>query len=194
MVRYADDIVLGFQYQSDAERFLTALRERFAKFNLELHADKTRLIEFGQYAAERRRCRGKGKPENFNFLGFTHICSRSRKGRFAIRRHPIKVRMRAKLRELKEEFRRRLHAPVEEVGRWIQSVVMGWYRYFAVPRSMPYLRSFWYHVAWLWKRSLGRRSQKGYVTWDRMSRLIRRWLPQPRILHPYPSQRLCVTT
>ena len=194
VVRYADDIVLGFQYESDAERFLTALRERFAKFNLELHADKTRLIEFGQYAAERRRCRGKGKPETFNFLGFTHICSRSRKGKFAIRRHPIQARMRAKLRELKEEFRRRLHAPVKEVGRWIQSVVVGWYRYFAVPRSMPYLRSFWYHVGRLWKRSLGRRSQKGHVTWDRMSRLIRRWLPPPRILHPYPSQRLYVTT
>ena len=194
VVRYADDIVLGFQHQSDAERFLMALRERFAKFKLELHPDKTRLIEFGRYAAERRECRGQGKPETFNFLGFTHSCSRSRKGKFAIRRHPIKARMRAKLRELKEELRRRLHAPVEDVGSWLQSVVEGWYRYYAVPGSMPSLRSFWYHVVWLWKRSLGRRSQKGYVTWDRMSRLIRRWLPPPRILHPYPSQRLCVTT
>jgi len=194
VVRYADDFVVGFQYQSDAEQFLTELRERLAKFNLELHPEKTRVIEFGRYAAERRSRRGAGKPETFTFLGLTHTCSRTRQGKFAVRRHPNKARMRAKLREIKEELRRRRHAPVAEVGRWVRSVVVGWCRYYAVPLSLGYLRSFWYHVVWLWKRSLGRRSQKGYVTWDRMSRLTRRWLPQPRIMHPYPSQRLCVTT
>jgi group II intron reverse transcriptase/maturase len=194
VVRYADDFVVGFQHQSDAEQFLRKLRERLAKFHLELHPEKTRVIEFGRFAAERRSRRGAGKPASFHFLGLTHTCSRTRAGKSTVRRTPQKARMRAKLREIKDELRRRRHAPVAEVGRWLQSVVVGWYRYYAVPLSMDCLRSFWYHVVWLWKRSMGRRSQKGYVTWSRMSRLIRRWLPQPRIMHPYPNQRLRVTT
>ena len=194
VVRYADDFVVGFQHRSDAERFLSELRERFAKFNLELHPEKTRLIEFGRYAAERRERRGAGKPETFDFLGFTHACSRTRKGTFAVLRFPIKKRVRAKLRAIKEALWRRMHRPVAETGRWLQSVVSGWLRYYAVPRTYPWLSSFLRHVLRLWRWTLCRRGDKRKPTWERAYRLAARWLPKPRILHPYPAQRLAVRT
>ncbi|MFQ6098981.1 MAG: group II intron reverse transcriptase/maturase [Armatimonadota bacterium] len=194
VVRYADDIVMGFQHRSDAERFLEGLRERFAKFNLELHPDKTRLIEFGRFAAENRRRRGEGKPETFDFLGFTHACSRTRKGAFAVLRYPMKQRMRAKLRAIKESLRRRMHRPVEETGVWLRSVLRGWYRYYAVPRTYRWLTAFRWQVTWLWWRTLSRRGDKRKLSWKRTYALSNRWLPLPRILHPYPDQRLRVTT
>jgi len=194
VVRYADDIVVGFQHRSDAERFLTELRERFAKFNLELHREKTRLIEFGRFAAERRRRRGEGKPETFDFLGFTHACSRTRKGTFAVLRFPMKRRMRAKLKELKQALWRRMHCPVTETGWWLQSVVRGWLRYYAVPRTYRWLSSFRQHVMWLWWWTLRRRGDKRKLSWARLYRLAARWLPVPRILHPYPDERLAVRT
>jgi len=194
VVRYADDFVVGFQHRSDAERFLGELRERFAQFNLELHPDKTRLIEFGRFAAENRLRRGQGKPETFDFLGFTHACSRTRKGTFTVLRFPMKKRMRVKLRAIQDSLRRRLHRPVAETGRWLQSVVSGWLRYYAVPRSYRWLQKFRGRVMWLWWRVLCRRSQKARVPWIRVLRLAARWLPTPRILHPYPSTRLAVRT
>jgi group II intron reverse transcriptase/maturase len=197
VVRYADDIILGFQQRSDAERCLAELRERFRKFNLELHPDKTRLIEFGRFAADNRKGRGGnggGKPETFDFLGFTHICDKTRDGRFIVLRQTMRKRMRAKLKELKLELRRRLHDPVPEVGRWLGAVVRGHFRYYGVPRNGPALTLFRYQVVGLWLRTLRRRSQKHRVTWARMWRLVQRWLPSPRIYHPYPEQRLCVIT
>ena len=170
------------------------MKERFSRFNLELHAEKTRLIEFGRYAGSDRSGRGDGKPETFDFLGFTHICGKSRGGDFALHRRPMKKRMRAKLREIKENLRKRMHLPIPEVGQWLRTVVGGWYRYYAVPRSYKVLSSFRFQVAWLWYRTLRRRSQKSSLTWTRMYRLLEHWLPKPRILHPYPSERLRVTT
>jgi group II intron reverse transcriptase/maturase len=195
VVRYADDFVVGFQHRTDAERFWAELGERFAKFSLDLHADKTRLIEFGRYAAERRAERGASKPETFDFLGFTHICGRTKKnGRFVVCRRPMAKRMRTKLREIKQTLLRCRHAPVAEQGQWLRSVVEGWYRYFAVPMTYHTLTQFRRRVAWHWFRALRRRSQHHRITWQRMYRLINRWLPPPRILHPYPWQRLRVTT
>lgn len=194
VVRYADDIVVGFQYKSEAERFWLELQERFHKFNLELHAKKTRLIEFGRFAADSRAERGRGKPETFNFLGFTHICGKTRKGKFIVLRKPMKKRMQAKLKEIKIELRRRMHDPVPEVGCWLQSVVNGWYRYYAVPLTYRKLVSFRRRVGWLWMRTLRRRSQKIGVSRQRLYRLLDQWLPEPRILHPYPWDRLRVWT
>ena len=194
IVRYADDFVVGFQHREDGEQFLTDLRERFRRFNLELHAEKTRLIEFGRYAAQNRKMQGLGKPETFDFLGFTHSCSRTHKHRmFIVLRRPMKKRMRIKLKEIQQELRRRLHDPVAAVGAWLQTVVRGWYRYYAVPLTSGDLASFRYQVLWLWRRTLQRRSQKNRLNWTRMSRLAARWLPLPHILHPYPWQRICVT-
>ena len=194
VVRYADDFVVGFQHRSDAEQFLGELRQRLAKFNLELHPDKTRLIEFGRFAAERRKRRGQRKPETFDFLGFTHACSRTRKGAFAVLRYPISKRVRAKLAAIKDGLRRRMHRPVAETGRWLQSVVSGWQRYYAVPRTYPWLNAFRRGVQKLWWRTLRRRGDKRKTTWPQVYRLAARWLPLPRILHPYPDQRLAVTT
>jgi hypothetical protein len=193
-VRYADDFVVGFQHRSDAERFLGELRQRFAKFNLELHPDKTRLIEFGRFAAERRKRRGQRKPETFDFLGFTHACSRMRKGAFMVLRYPIKKRMRAKLAAIKESLRRRMNRPVAETGRWLESVVSGWLRYYAVPRTYPWLNEFLRRVLKLWWWTLRRRGNRRKTTWAQVYRLAARWLPVPRILHPYPDQRLAVKT
>jgi len=195
-VRYVDDFVVGFQYRSEAEQCLAELRERFREFGLELHPDKTRLIEFGRFAADNRRGPGGGgaKPETFSFLGFTHICDRTRKGKFIVLRQTERKRMRAKLRELKQELRRRLHHPVPEVGQWLRAVVRGHFQYFGVPRNGPALMLFRHQVAVLWIRSLRRRSQKHRVTWKRMGRLFSCWLPTARIYHPYPEQRLCVNT
>jgi RNA-directed DNA polymerase len=195
VVRYADDFVVGFQHLKEAEQFLKDLRERFRKFKLELHADKTRLIEFGRYAAERRTQSNKSKPETFNFLGFTHICSQTEKtGRFIVYRRPMAKRMRSKLKEIKEILLRLRHAPVVQVGQWLRSVVMGWYQYYAVPLSFHTLEAFRRRVAWHWFRALCRRSQKTQMTWQRMYSLIEAWLPPPRILHPYPWDRLRVMT
>ena len=193
VVRYADDIVAGFQHRSDAERFRAELAERFSSFALELHPAKTRLIEFGPFAAENRRRRGQGKPETFDFLGFTHICGTKRSnGRFTVLRQTMGERLQAKLGQVKAELRGRLHDPVPEVGRWLRSVVGGHLRYYGVPMNSPALALFRYRVSWLWYRSLRRRSQKTRLTWERMQRLIARWLPAAHVYHPYPLRRLGV--
>jgi RNA-directed DNA polymerase len=189
VVRFADDIVLGFQYKSDAERFWEELAQRLRKFRLELHPDKTRLVEFGCYAAVNRRRRGQGKPETFAFLGFTHICGKTRSGRFTVLRQTIRQRLQAKLGEVKTELKRRLHDPIPEVGKWLGAVVRGHMQYYGVPMNMPALFLFRSQVGWLWHRVLSRRSQNGHVDWDRMRRLIDRWLPLLRIYHPYPLHR-----
>ena len=194
VVRYADDFIVGFQHQADAERFLAELRERVTKFSLELHPEKTRLLEFGPYAAENRRRAGKGKPETFNFLGFTHISGKKRNGRFTVVRQTIRKRLQAKLSEVKAELRRRLHAPIPVVGRWLRSVVEGHLRYYGVPMNGPALLTFCFQVGRLWYRTLRRRSQTARITWERMRRLVWRWLPRARITHPYPLRRLGVVT
>ena len=195
VVRYADDIVLGFQYKSDAERFGKELAERLRKFQLELHPEKTRLLEFGRFAAENRKRRGQGKPVTFNFLGFTHICGKTRSnGRFTVLRQTMRKRLQAKLSEVKTELRRRMHDPIPEVGKWLRSVVAGHVRYYGVPMNSQALHLFRFQVGRHWHRALSRRSQTGRVHWDRMQRLIDRWLPPPRVCHPYPLRRLGVIT
>jgi len=194
VVRFADDFIAGFQHRADAERFLADLRERFAKFKLELHPEKTRLLEFGPFAVENRRRAGRGKPETFNFLGFTHICGKKRNGRFTVLRQTIRKRLQAKLSEVKAELRRRLHAPIPQVGAWLRTVVLGHLRYYGVPMNGPALFTFCFQVGRLWYRALRRRSQTARLTWEQMRRLIKRWLPPPRICHPYPLRRLGVVT
>jgi RNA-directed DNA polymerase len=194
IVRYADDFVMGFQHRSAAERCLQELRGRFTKFGLELHPDKTRLIEFGRFAAERRGKRGLGKPETFTFLSFTHYCGTMRKGAFTIKRQSATKRMRAKLQAIKAQLVRFRHYPVANVGKWLRSVVQGWFNYHAVPGNSPCLDRFRTQVGRVWHSVLRRRGQKvGAWAWERMSRLIRCWLPPARILHPYPNQRLVVS-
>jgi hypothetical protein len=195
VVRFADDIVLGFQLRSDAERFWKELAERLSKFQLELHPDKTRLLEFGPFAAGNRKQRGQGKPETFDFLGFTHICGKKRSnGMFTVLRQTIRKRLQAKLSEVKAELKRRMHAPVPEQGQWLSAVVGGHIRYYGVPMNDHALFRFRFQVGWLWHRALARRSQTGRILWDRMRRLIDRWLPPPRPCHPYPLRRLGVIT
>jgi group II intron reverse transcriptase/maturase len=194
IVRYADDFVVGFQAQSDAEKFLADLRERFAKFALELHPEKTRLFEFGAFADQNRRQRGEGKPETFNFLGFTHICAKKRNGRYTVLRQTIRKRLQAKIAEVKEELRKRMHHPIPVVGNWLRSVVGGHVRYFGVPMNAPALHLFRFQVGRLWRRALKRRSQTARITWERMRRLIDRWLPAARVCHPYPLRRMGVIT
>ena len=195
IVRFADDIVVGFQGKADAERFRAELSERMRKFSLELHPEKTHLLEFGPFAAENRKKRGQGKPETFNFLGFTHICGKKRSnGRFTVKRQTIRKRLQAKLSAVKAELQRRMHHPIPQVGQWLRSVVGGHIRYYGVPSNGPALYLFRFQVGWLWHRSLSRRSQNGRVIWDRMRRLINRWLPPARICHPYPLRRMGVIT
>ena len=195
VVRYADDFLVGFQSRTEAEAFLVALRERMARFSLELHPDKTRLIEFGPFAEHNRRGRGQGKPETFNFLGFTHICSRKRSnGRFTVLRQTQRSRLQGKLAEVKAELKRRMHDPVPELGQWLGSVLRGHLQYYGVPMNAPALNLFRFQVARLWHRTLCRRSQKGRVLWERMKRLIERYLPPARICHPYPLRRMGVIT
>jgi len=194
IVRFADDLTMGFQYREDAEQFLTELRKRFRKFGLELHPTKTRLMEFGRYAAQDRERRGEGKPESFDFLGFTHSCDKTRNGRFIVLRQTMRKRMQAKLRELKHELRRRMHYPIPEVGQWLRSVLRGHFNYYAVPRNQRKLSAFKYQVYRLWFRTLRRRSQRHRITGERMNRLAARWFPRDRVLHPYPEQRLRVMT
>jgi RNA-directed DNA polymerase len=194
VVRFADDIVVGFQVQSDAQRFWAELKERMQKFQLELHPEKTRLLEFGRYAADHRKRHGLGKPETFAFLGFTHICGKTSKGRFTVLRQTIRKRLQAKLQAVKTELRRRMHDPVPEVGAWLKAVVGGHIRYYGVPSNRYALAHFRFSVGKLWHQVLRRRSQRGRVPWERMTRLIDRWLPPARIYHPYPLRRVRVTT
>jgi len=195
IVRFADDIVVGFQEKSDAKQFWAELTERMRKFDLELHPEKTRLLEFGPFAVKNRKQRGEGKPETFNFLGFTHICERKRSnGRFTVLRQTIRKRLQAKLNEVKAELRRRMHHPVPEVGQWLRSVVDGHNRYYGVPMNDPALHLFRLQVGWLWYRALSRRSQNGRIPWDRMHRILARWLPPVRNYHPYPLRRMGVVT
>jgi group II intron reverse transcriptase/maturase len=194
VVRFADDAVIGFEFKDDAEQFWKELKERMQKFQLELHPEKTRLIEFGRHAAANRKRRGLGKPEAFDFLGFTHICGKTSRGRFTVLRQTIRKRLQAKLQQVKTELRRRMHDSIPTVGAWLKSVVGGHLRYYGVPGNRYALAHFRFTVGNLWHRVLRRRSQKGRVSWKRMQRLIRRWLPPARICHPYPARRLRVTT
>ena len=193
IIRYADDTVLGFQYQADADRFLENFRERLKKFGLELHPDKTRRIEFGRFAEQNRKKRGEGKPETFDFLGFSHISGKDRNGKYALKRKTIAKRLRAKLREIKQELRRRMHDPVLQTGKWLRSVVQGYFNYHAVPGNMQRLNVFRERVTRFWRRALRRRSQKHRLTWARMHRLVEIWLPRPHALHPYPNARFAAT-
>jgi RNA-directed DNA polymerase len=194
IVRWADDFIVGFETEQDARQFLTELRERFTRFGLELHPDKTRLIEFGRNADWTRRRRGAGKPETFDFLGLTHICARTRRGRFQVRRITIAKRMRAKLREIKIELKRRRHDPVPEQGAWLRSVVQGHLVYYAVPGNTDAVKEFRSQVARHWYQALRRRSQKTRLTWGRMNRLTSRWLPPVRVRPPYPDVRFAAST
>lgn len=194
IVRFADDFTMGFEYQEDAQRFLVELRERFAKFGLELHPGKTRLIEFGRFAATNRQARGLGKPETFDFLGFTHICARMRDGRFWVRRITISKRMRAKLREVKDQLKRRRHQPIPDQGRWLASVVRGYRAYYAVPGNRAAVATFRTQLTKLWHKALERRSQRTRISWARMNRLATRWLPPARVVHPFPDVRFRVRT
>ena len=177
IVRYLDDFIVGFQNREDAEQFLKALRERLGQFGLTLHPDKTRLLEFGRYAAQNRQARGQGKPETFQFLGFVHSCGRTRKGGSRCIGTPRAERLRAKLKEVKAELRRRRHDPIPEVGQWLGSVVRGHCQYYGIPGNSRAIRRFRDEVSRLWHRALSRRSQKGAVRWERMQRLIKRWHP-----------------
>ena len=192
IVRYADDVVAGFEYEDDARRFLDAMRERFKEFALSLHPEKTRLIEFGRHAAANREKRGIGKPETFNFLGFTFICGKSRGGNFQVKRKTRRDRMKAKLQEVKWELRRRMHQSIPEQGKWLRQVVTGFFAYHAVPTNFVALEAFRLHTTRIWRRALRRRSQKDGFTWKRIEKLADDFLPIPRILHPWPSDRFAV--
>jgi RNA-directed DNA polymerase len=195
IVRYADDFIVGFQHRDDAERFQRELRERLATFHLELHPTKTRLIAFGKFALSRRRERGQGgKPETFNFLGLTHICGRSRGGKFLLRRLTERKRMTAKLHELSREMQRRHHQPIPEQGRWLNAVVRGHVAYYGVPTNAHAIAAFRTQVARRWHRALLRRGQRRRLPWVRMRRLVDRWLPRTSISHPWPAQRFDVRT
>jgi len=194
IVRFADDFAAGFEHRGEAERFLAELRERFARFGLVLHPDKTRLIEFGRYADKNRRDRGDGKPETFNFLGFTHSCAKTRKGWFTVLRQTMRKRWQAKLKAVKAELKRRLHDPVPEVGAYLRAVVMGHNRYYGVPMNGPALGAFRHALVRLWRWILQRRSQTHRMPWSRMGGYAQRWLPRPRICHPYPLVRFAVIT
>ena len=193
VIRYADDSIAGFQYQTDADRFLENLRERLAKFGLELHPDKTRRIEFGRFAGENRKRRGEGKPETFDFLGFTHISGKNSLGRFMVRRTTIRKRMRSKLRQIQQQLRQRMHDPMPRTGKWLQSVVHGHFNYYAVPGNLKSLGMFRDRVLALWWRTLRRRSQKRRISWTRILALAQSWLPQPSTLHPFPDARFAAT-
>nr|WP_210311706.1 group II intron reverse transcriptase/maturase [Brucella endophytica] len=192
IVRYADDVIVGFEHEEDARRFLDAMRARLEEFMLSLHPDKTRLIEFGRFAATNRKKRGLGKPETFTFLGFTFICGKSRTGRFQLKRKTRSDRMRAKLKDIKVELRRRMHWPIPEQGKWLRQVVTGHFAYYAVPTNSRAPSAFRHHVTDLWRRTLRRRSQRDGPTWERMRTLADDYLPKPRILHPWPSVRFAV--
>jgi group II intron reverse transcriptase/maturase len=194
IVRFADDYIVGFEHHRDAQQFLDDLRERFAKFALELNAEKTRLIEFGRFAVERRKARGLGRPETFDFLGFTHICAQQRNGRFTVRRITVSKRMRAKLRQVKDELARRRHQSIPEQGQWLASVVRGHCAYYAVPGNSRAVKAFRTQATRHWCAELRRRSQRHRLDWERMNRIATRWLPPAHITHPYPEQRFDART
>ncbi|HEV2713969.1 MAG TPA: group II intron reverse transcriptase/maturase [Terriglobales bacterium] len=189
VVRFADDFVVGFQHRKEAEQLIDELRERFAKFGLKLHPEKTRLIEFGRFAIPNRQARGEGKPETFNFLGFTHYCGTDLKGKFTVVRKTMRQRMLKKLTEVNLELRQRRHQPMDEQGRYVQALIRGHLNYYGVPFNSRAIRAFRVLVIRLWKKWLSRRSQKGYLAWDRMERFIDRWVPPAVICHSYPSAR-----
>lgn len=191
-VRYADDIVIGVEKREDAMLIIAELRDRLAKFGLTLHPEKTRLIEFGRWAEERRRQRKEGKPETFAFLGFLHTCAKARNGRFLLRRQTRPDRMRVTLHAIKEQLRRKRHDSVDAQGRWLQTVVRGYFAYHAVPTNTAALAVFLYRIKWLWRKALSQRSQNGLVTWQRMAVIARRWLPSVRVSHPWPQDRFLV--
>ena len=193
IVRFADDFIVGFEYREDAERFLGELRGRFAEFGLELHPGKTRLIEFGRHAARNRAARGEGKPETFDFLGFTHICAKSRSGRFWVRRITISKRMRAKLKAVNDQLKRRMHQPIPVQGRWLASVVRGHMAYYAVPGNTSAANAFRTQATGRWYKALRRRSQKTRINRARMNRIATRWLPPVRAVHPFPEARFAAT-
>lgn len=192
VVRYADDIVVGFEHEADARRFWDAMRTRLEQFSLELHGDKTRLLEFGRLAAVRRTQHGLGKPETFTFLGFIFICGKTRRGAFQLLRKTRGDRMMARLKEIKAQLRERMHDAIPEQGKWLKAVIAGYFAYHAVPTNLRALQAFRYHVTELWRRTLRRRSQKDGLTWERMTKLAAHWLPTPRILHPWPDRRFAV--
>ena len=193
LVRFADDVVVGFQSRKDAEQFQAALRVRLARFHLELHPEKTRLIEFGRFAAANRRARGEhGSPATFDYLGFTHSCCTTSTGHFCVLRTTRRKKVQAKIQEIALELRQRISDSVPLVGTWLRQVLQGHYQYYGVPYNMDALRAFRDEVVRRWKRVLSRRSQLGYVTWERMNRLVKRWIPKPKLTHPFPNQRLIV--
>lgn len=194
IIRFADDVVICFQHQADARRFLDEMRTRLGTFSLELHPEKTRLLQFGRFAAE-RMAKQKLRPETFDFLGFTHICSTTYKGnRFCVLRRSSRKKTKAKLKDIKQSLRRRMHDPIPETGKWLKQVLKGHYNYYNVPRNSQCLKQFRYNITLIWKKMLGRRGQKGYITWERMNRYCDNWLPHPdkTSRHPYPSQRVTV--
>jgi hypothetical protein len=193
IVRYADDFIVGFQHERDARRFLDEMRERLGKFALSLHPEKTRLIEFGRFAAQRRKRRGLGKPDTFNFLGFTFICGKTRAGKFQIKRKTRRDRMQAKLKMVQEEMRRRMHQPIPYQGKWLHFVVDGYFNDHAVPTNSRALVAFRTEIARRWRRVLARRSERTKLNWKQMKQIVDTWLPQPRILHPWPDKRFAVT-
>ena len=194
VVRYADDFVVGFQHQWEAENFLNDLRERLTRFGLDLHPDKTRLIAFGRFAKARRKERGLGKPETFDFLGMTHFCAKTLRGKFRVGRKPSRKRVRRTLRRIKEELRRRMHLSKHEVAKWLGRVISGWLNYYAVPGTSKFAEAFENAVRWLVLRTLRRRSQKDATEWAEARRLARMYWPKPTIRHPWPDQHLSVNT
>lgn len=188
-VRFADDTIVGFQREEEADKFLIELKSRLESFGLELHPDKTRLIEFGRYAAESRKNKGESRPETFTFLGFTHICSKTQGGRFEVNRRTVGKKARAKLDEIKQELRSRINHTISEVGSWLERVIAGHYQYYGVPGNYQPMSDFRYQISKAWHWTLNRRSQRGHVTWETMSRITDQWLPSPHICHPYPDKR-----
>jgi RNA-directed DNA polymerase len=193
VVRYADDLVVGFQYRADAERFLKEFQGRLAKFGLELHPEKTRLLEFGRFAAVDRCARGEGKPETFTFLGFTHMCGKSSRGLFVVWRETANKRLRAKLKQIKQTLRLRMHEPLAQIGAWLRSVCLGFYRYHAVPGNTRALSVFRHRLCQMWRRTLRHRGDRPRTSWERVAPLFDRWLPVPYTLHPYPADRFDAT-
>src|SRR6267154_1300067 len=192
IVRYADDFIVGFQHETDGRRFLDMMRERLQEFALSLHPEKTRLIEFGRFAANNRKARGLGKPETFTFLGFSFICGKSRRGKFQVQRKSRQDRMRAKLQAIKQELRQRMHQPIPQQGNWLRQVITGYFNYHAVPTNFRALAVFRHRITLLWRRVLAHRSQTAGLTWARMRRLASDWLPKPRILRLWPNARFAV--
>jgi len=189
VVRFADDFVVGFEHRKEADQFLAELRARLAKFGLNLHPEKTRLLEFGRFAVANRKARGEGKPETFAFLGFTHYCGTTRNGKFTVIRKTMRQRMLKKLKEVNLELRQRRHQPVDVQGCYVQAVIRGHVNYYGVPLNSRAIETFRFMVIRLWYKWLNRRSQRPSVVWDRMQRYIARWVPPALICHPYPSVR-----